>query len=369
MNTRLKMMAMLIGAGVSVSVAAAEDSAAVTNSNSAGAQGLKGKEKIEPTAPLSKELPILIHTWNSVSDPSAGTAMYRVDPDGGEVTEIPVPKNDRSFGPWWSTDGKWIYYQAKIAGQYPTARCRPDGSEHSVFTVGLGPMALTTNLMADNRDGHIGVSDPDGSNYRNLVGGKSYMQSISADGRKVIYSTFGSYYMNCVDVATKAVVTLTHPGYMGQPSPDNQWVVYFGPYGEVFRVPLGGGTPEKLTTGAGSHTWYWFAGDGHGSSDPPKISPDGSKIVYGAKVNGVDQVWVMDINGANKRQVTSLPGVCGRRHWNTRGDRIAFISWVGSNAQVFVVDLKPGATPVQLTHFTGTMKAGMLTWAPSNGPY
>lgn len=322
---------------------------------------------------LTREWPILISTWNSVNDPSAGTELYMVDPDrSNSVTRIPVPPQvERSFGPWWSNDGQWVYYQAKLGTQYFTARCRKDGSEHAFLTVGLGPMATTTNLMADNRDGNMGVADMVGSNYQYLAAGNAYMVSISADGNKVIYSTYGTYYMKSVDVKTKAITALASPtATMGQPSPDNQWVVFTrGVNSDVFRVPLAGGTTEQLTSGASSHNWWWYSGDTHGSSDPPKVSPDSSRIVYGSKVGGIDQVFVMDINGANKRQLTSLPGVCGRRHWNRNGTRVAFISWVGNNAQVFVVDLKPGSTPVQLTNFGGNVKAGMLTWAHSNGLY
>jgi Tol biopolymer transport system component/imidazolonepropionase-like amidohydrolase len=75
-------------------------------------------------------------------------------------------------------------------------------------------------------------------------------------------------------------------------SPDGQWVV-FDLLGDLYRVPMAGGQAERLTSG-------------RAFDHQPRYSPDGSAIVFVSDRSGKDNLWLVDPDGANPRQLTTL---------------------------------------------------------------
>ena len=75
-------------------------------------------------------------------------------------------------------------------------------------------------------------------------------------------------------------------------SPDGQTIA-FDMVGEIWLLPMEGGDARPLTKGSG------MALNFH-----PTFSPDGSKIAFISDRDGQDNVWVMDADGANPRQVS-----------------------------------------------------------------
>ncbi|MXP47396.1 amidohydrolase family protein [Altererythrobacter luteolus] len=73
-------------------------------------------------------------------------------------------------------------------------------------------------------------------------------------------------------------------------SPDGRMVA-FTVLGDIYTMPISGGTPTRIAEG--------LAWEVH-----PRWSPDGSKIAFTSDRGGGDNIWVMDANGANMRQVT-----------------------------------------------------------------
>lgn len=69
------------------------------------------------------------------------------------------------------------------------------------------------------------------------------------------------------------------------------------------------------------------------SGSQPRFSPDAAKIVFvdagegseGAK-NRNRQVWVMDANGANQKQITRVEGTCRQPSWAPDGKRLVYAS-------------------------------------------
>jgi Tol biopolymer transport system component/imidazolonepropionase-like amidohydrolase len=75
-------------------------------------------------------------------------------------------------------------------------------------------------------------------------------------------------------------------------SPDGQWVV-FDLLGDLYRVPMGGGPAQRLT-------------GGRAFDHQPRYSPDGRAIVFVSDRSGMDNLWLVDADGGNARQLTKL---------------------------------------------------------------
>lgn len=73
-------------------------------------------------------------------------------------------------------------------------------------------------------------------------------------------------------------------------SPDGKQIV-FDILGDIFIMPMKGGK-TKLLAG------------GHAYEHQPRFSPDGRKISFTSDAGGADNIWVMDANGENKKQIT-----------------------------------------------------------------
>jgi len=73
-------------------------------------------------------------------------------------------------------------------------------------------------------------------------------------------------------------------------SPDGQTIV-FDFLGDLFTIPMEGGTANQLTSG--------MAFDAQ-----PRFSPDGTRIVYTSDYDGGQNVWIMSLDGSDTVQVS-----------------------------------------------------------------
>lgn len=74
-------------------------------------------------------------------------------------------------------------------------------------------------------------------------------------------------------------------------SPDGRWIV-FDLLANIYRVPIDGGEAENLTADSGVAVNYH-----------PQYSPDGSSIAFISDRKGQDNLWIMDSDGGDPRQV------------------------------------------------------------------
>ena len=73
-------------------------------------------------------------------------------------------------------------------------------------------------------------------------------------------------------------------------SPDGR-IVAFSLLGDIYTMPIVGGTPARIADG--------LAWEVH-----PRFSPDGSRIAFTSDRGGGDNIWIMNADGGDKRQLT-----------------------------------------------------------------
>ncbi len=73
-------------------------------------------------------------------------------------------------------------------------------------------------------------------------------------------------------------------------APDGRSIA-FDLLGDIYTMPMSGGTPIRIA-------------DGLAFEHQPRFSPDGRRIAFTSDRGGGDNIWVMNVDGTDKRQVT-----------------------------------------------------------------
>lgn len=113
-------------------------------------------------------------------------------------------------------------------------------------------------------------------------------------------------------------------------SPCGEWIVFVSnrtassrtAAQEIFKVPATGGEPLQLTD---LNRW----------TDSPCFSPDGRLIAYVSNEAGNNDIWVMDTDGGNRRQVTTDGGADEHVEWTADGEGLVWASDRNGDANIF----------------------------------
>lgn len=93
-------------------------------------------------------------------------------------------------------------------------------------------------------------------------------------------------------------------------SPDGRTIA-FDLLGDIYTMPISGGPATNISAGL---PW----------EIQPRFSPDGSMIAFTSDRAGGDNIWIMDVDGSNRRQVTDESfRLLNNPTWHPSGDFIA----------------------------------------------
>ena len=238
-----------------------------------------------------------------VAERDGGSDLYVVRADGSALTRLsdsPVP----AWGPLWSPDAARIAYVVGVG---------PEAEVYVVAADGGIPQRLTANARWD------------------------YPRSWSPDGRTLLIETAGreeGVRIAALEAATGALRHLTDgkandgdPAY----SPDGERLVFSSDREgnrEIYVMRADGTGVQRLT----SHP----AWDGH-----PYWSPDGTRILFESNRGPGDtfEVMVMFADGGRVTNVTRNAVDDKHPSWSPDGRRILFESHRDGQVDLFLVDL------------------------------
>jgi len=322
------------------------------------------------------------------STPTVG-ALYTINADGTDLKRLTTPGPGIDY-PVASRDCKWVYYQAGGRGKTQVHRCKWDGTGDVSLT---RPEELTRLLKGadrfdvkesfgyalstdgtkmvftvhDGAAGRVVIAEGDGSAPAFVAPslGYTYMARLSPTNDRVVFSGPARGYRLLVAALPDGKPVELTPDhtecFVPQFTPDGKTVIFIRRDGNVYRVDADGKNLRRLTEGNKYVEFKLSPKDQHGSTDGPDVSPDGKQIAFVAMKNGVPNVFVVDIEGGNRRQITTRKTPCGRVKWSPDGRHLAFVSFEGKYPQLFVVPAAGGEVK-QLTKLDGGVN--FAHWKP-----
>jgi TolB protein len=218
-----------------------------------------------------------------------------------------------------------------------------------------GQRFLVTSVRTG--DTEVFLVDPitgDATNLTRSPGSEDRYPCWSPDGTRFAFTSdrdgTSNLYVAEIDGAeVKRITNLKAPGVAYMPS----WVcdrIVFGLHdarSQIAIVKPDGGDMRIL-------------GPGH----DPVLSPDGNRIAFTGEAPGGVTVFVMDADGARRRQLVKEANPWGAifPDWSPDGKWLVYAFKVGEGLELFVIDAEGQTVPRQLTHLRGISTPA--AWSP-----
>lgn len=167
----------------------------------------------------------------------------------------------------------------------------------------------------------------------------SFYPSISHDGETVYFSSKqdGGFEIYSISTNGGDVNRLTNnigSLYAPELSSDGEWVIFTNHGNGLWLMRPDGKNPHTLTDR---------------NDIDPTWSADGSMIAFASNRAGDRQLFVMNVDGTNIRQVTNLDNMGGRSTFSPDGTKLAFYRGPAGDHNIYVINVD-GTGLVQLTN-------------------
>lgn len=230
--------------------------------------------------------------------------------------------------------------------------------------------------------------------------------ALSPDGRRLAIVRYANrhqsdLFVTKVDDSDRGGLQRLTTGFSGAEgiewSPDGQLIV-FGSHLGLWRVSVsdpshqatrivafsGGATSPTFSRAAAAgsahrlayesqitdvNLWRWDIAERHAKKlaastwweDFPSVAPDGRQLAFASNRTGANEIWTVDAEGSDPRQLTFHRGpVVTAPQWSPDGTRLAFSSQVGGNRDIYVIR-SDGSESTRIT--TGPSEEGNPSWS------
>jgi tricorn protease len=327
---------------------------------------------------------ILFRSLRDANGGSVETALYTVSTDGGLPEKLQMPSSGagdfapdgnqvvysplfRDFRTWKRYEGGWAqdlyifdvnsYETKKIAESKRTER---------------DPMWIGDAIyFASDRDGTLNlyVFDLKSGDVLQLTQSTTWdVRWPSSDNKsKIVYELNGE--LQIFDVSSKEdkkiAITVPDDGLAKRPSrysaakniedfelsPKGERALFVA-RGDIFTAPIENGPTRNLTNTSNAHDKL------------ARWSPDGSKIAFISDVSGEEQVYLIDQKGQGKpvQLTTQFNCMLSPIDWSPDGKRIATSD---KNGKLYVISVANKNVKEIADHEFGEM--GYYTWSPAGG--
>lgn len=134
-------------------------------------------------------------------------------------------------------------------------------------------------------------------------------------------------------------------------SPDGRHVV-FNLAGRLVVHEIATGRNRELATSGGRNDW-------------PAVSPDGQRVAFGSSRSGDVELYVVDFDGQNVRQLTDRKGLDMRPSWSADGRRLAFTSVQAGNYEISVISVNGNGADDLVNVSRHAERDDFVSWHPA----
>ncbi len=271
-----------------------------------------------------------------------------------------------------------------------------DTTTRSVLkTVDISTAKIETVYSADrrfeapnwSRDGRYFLINSEGRLYRLSAGARQLAElpvdlatprinndhGISPDGKSLVISNeptedwhSSSVYVLPIGGGTPKRITTKAPSFWHGWSPDGKTLAFVGRRDEefdIYTIPVDGGDERRITTCKGL-------------DDGPDYSPDGAFIYYNSFCSGRMQIWRMRPDGSQPEQLTNDAYANWFPHPSPDGRWLVFLSFIedqgqdhpfGRQVKLRLMDLRDrSARDLTPEFFGGQGTINVPSWSPDS---
>ena len=222
-----------------------------------------------------------------------------------------------------------------------------------------GKIVFTCQITRLQGQDQICIINADGTDFQRLTDDTNhshFFPSPAPDGKSVIFASnrTGVYEIYAMDLNGDMVQISRHIGELFAPeiSPDGERIIFTKgadfESSSIWVMNRDGSNAHPIHEPPGGGAW------------DPVWSPDGSQILFAGGTIGRPQLYRMNSDGSDVRQITNIDGLRGRNDWSSDGATLATYQGEGWDREIILLNSE-GTNIHQITN-------GGTNLAPSFSP-